>query len=288
MSGNSMRDFQDERVAQAQETEEAGPENEAGPVISPAQAGALLSGPMNKVQRQAIVQSVGQHFGNRQVQRLVSMAQRSASAGPGGGPLESDLISRIQSERSNGQPMDTSVRREVEGTLGQDLSPVRVHSGPTAADLSSQMGAKAFTTGRDIFLGEGASASDTELITHEATHTIQQGMSEDAPSTIGAADTDHEKAAEHNAAHGPAVGAGVQREAEGGEEEGEEVARKLDTSIQREAEGDEEEGEEVARKLDPSIQRESEGGEEEEEEVARQIDPSIQREAEADEEEMEG
>lgn len=285
MSGNSMRDFQDERVAQAQETEEASPESDVSPVISPTQAGALLSGPINKVQRQAIIQSVGQHFGNRQVQRLVNMAQRSASAGPDGGPLEGDLISRIQSERSNGQPMDTSVRREVEGTLGQDLSPVRVHSGPTAADLSSQMGAKAFTTGRDIFLGEGASPGDTELITHEATHTIQQGMSEDAPSSIGAADTSHEKAAEHNAAHGSAVGAGVQREAESAEGEEEEMQRMIDPSIQREGADEEEE---MQRIIDPSIQREAEGEEEEGEEMQRMIDPSIQRESEGEEEEMQG
>src|SRR6476661_4220857 len=115
MSGNGMREFQDERAMAAQETEDVAPEAEVAPVISPAQAGAMLGGKMNKVQRQAIIQSVGQHYGNRQVQRLVSLAQRSASAGPEGGPLEGDLISRIQSERSNGQPMDSTVRREVEG-----------------------------------------------------------------------------------------------------------------------------------------------------------------------------
>ena len=263
MSGSGMRDFQDERVAQAQETEEASPESDVAPVISPSQAGALLNGPMNKVQRQAIIQSVGQHFGNRQVQRLVSQAQRSASAGPEGGPLEGDLITRIQSERSNGRPMDTSVRREIEGSLGADLSPVRVHSGDTAAQLSHEMGAKAFTTGRDIFLGEGASASDTSLLKHEATHTIQQGMSEDAPSSIGAADTSHEKEAEHNASHNHAD-AGVQRETEGPEEEEEgTAARMMADTVQREGEeaGGEDEEEEVARMME--VQRE---GEEEEEE----------------------
>lgn len=264
MSGSGMRDFQDERVAQAQETEEASPESEVAPVISPSQAGALLSRGMNKVQRQAIIQSVGQHFGNRQVQRLVSQAQRSASAGPEGGPLEGDLISRIQSERSNGRPMDTSVRRELEGSLGADLSAVRVHSGESSEQLSHEMGAKAFTTGRDIFLGEGASASDTSLLRHEATHTIQQGMSEDAPSSIGAADTAHEKEAEHNASHSHSD-AGVQRmEDHSGHDHAEEegVARMVADTIQREGEGGEEEEEEgVARMME--VQRE---GEEEEEE----------------------
>jgi hypothetical protein len=248
-----MREFQDERAIAAQETEEASPEADVAPVISPAQAGTMLSGKLNKVQRQAIIQSVGQHYGNRQVQRLVSQTQRSASSGAEGGPLESELISRIQSERSNGQPMDTSVRRQVEGSLGQDLSAVRVHSGDTAAELSSQMGAKAFTTGRDIFLGEGASATDTSLMTHEATHTIQQGMGEAAPSSIGAADTEHEHAAEHNAAHGAEGGLGVQREAEE-----DELQMMRDPEVQREAEEDE-----LQMMRDPEVQRE---GEEEEEE----------------------
>ena len=35
MSGNGMRDFQEERVAQAQETEEVSPESDVAPVISP-------------------------------------------------------------------------------------------------------------------------------------------------------------------------------------------------------------------------------------------------------------
>ncbi len=276
MSGNGMREFQDERAMEAQETEEATPEAEVAPVISPAQAGAMLSGKMNKVQRQAIIQSVGQHFGNRQVQRLVSQAQRSASAGPGGGPLEGELISKIQSERSSGQPMDTTVRREIEGSLGHDLSAVRVHSGETAADLSSQMGAKAFTTGRDIFLGEGASATDKSLLTHEATHTIQQGMSEEAPGSIGAADTVHEHAAEHNAAHGSEGGLGVQREAA----EEDELQMMRDPDVQREAADDEE----IQMMRDPDVQREMEGGEEEEG-IQRMME--VQREAEEEEDEGE-
>ena len=271
MSGNGMREYQDERATTAPEAEEAAPEADVAPVISPAQAGAMLSGKLNKVQRQAIIQSVGQHYGNRQVQRLVNQAQRSASAGPEGGPLESELISRIQSERSGGQPMDASVRRQIEGNLGQDLSPVRVHTGSSSAELNRQMGAKAFTTGRDIFLGEGASPTDTALLTHEATHTIQQGMGEAAPSSIGAADTEHEHAAEHNAAHHSEGGLGVQREAEE-----EELQMMRDTDVQREAEEDE-----LQMMRDPEVQREAE--EEEEESVERMME--VQREGEEEEEE---
>ncbi len=254
MSQERMLDNQDERLLKEEgvSQEEAAPEFE--PVVSPAMGADLLSKPMSGVQRRAVVQNVAQNFGNKSVQRMLGVARKSASAGAEGGSLEDNIASRIQSERSNGQTMDAGLRRQVEQNLGgADLSQVRVHTGPTAEDLNQQVGAKAFTTGRDIFYGSGASPSDLELTTHEATHTIQQGMSEDAPSSVGAADTAHEQAADHAAAGGLAQG------------------------VQREAAGEEEE---MARKLDPSIQRE---GPEEEEEVQREV---IQREGPEEEEEL--
>ncbi len=242
-------DFKDERTAQTPDN--ASPVSEADttalPTVSPTTAGAMLGGRMAGAQRQALVQTVGQNFGNRQVQRLLRTVQRqaqtseegllhSASAGPEGGPLESNLAQQIQSERPKGQPLDSGVRRQVESSLGYDLSAVRVHTDNTAAELSQQMGAKAFTTGRDIFYGPGASPSDVSLTSHEATHTIQQGMSEAAPSMIGAADTAHEQAAEHNAAHLGSP-AGLQRQT-AAEEDAVQMLR--DPELQRSTEEDEE------------------------------------------------
>jgi hypothetical protein len=261
---DAMREFEDKALKRLEDTQENEAAHEDSPTVSPATAGVMLSRKMAGVQRRALVEGVAQTYGNRQVQRMLNNVRRSASSGPEGGPLEDDLASKIQSERANGQAMPSDVRREVEGSLGQDLSPVRVHTGSASAELNRAMGAKAFTSGRDIFYGEGQSPSDLSLTAHEATHTIQQGFSEAAPTSIGAADTEHEHAAE-SAASGSAEG--VQRQEE------DEVAMMRDPQVQREGEE-----EEVAMMRDPQVQREGE-----EEEVAMMRDPQVQREGEEEE-----
>ena len=138
-------------------------------------------------------------IGNRAVTNLIQR-KSSASAGLAGGPLEEGLADRIQQERGGGTSLDPSMRGEAGAKFNTDLSGVRVHTGEASAALSRQVGATAFTAGRDIFLGEGASPSDSSLMHHEITHTLQQGMTEDKPTAIGAADTEHEQAAETIAA----------------------------------------------------------------------------------------
>lgn len=65
--------------------------------------------------------------------------------------------------------------------LGADFSRVRVHQGPSSAALASELSARAFTVGRDIFFGAGefrpAVASGRRLIAHELAHVVQQTRS---------------------------------------------------------------------------------------------------------------
>ncbi len=293
MAGDGLRDYQDEKAAQQHQAAEA--ENEVGSetagqsAVAPNVAAAMLSGPMAGVQRRALVQNVGQHFGNRQVQRMLGTVRRSASAGPEGGPLEQDVTQQIQAERSHGQPLEAGIRREAEQSLGHDLSQVRVHTGGSSAELNRQVGAKAFTTGRDIFFGEGETPSNKELLLHEATHTVQQGFSEAPPSSVGGVDTAHEHAAHAASQHAHSGGAGgVQREAATEDEPEPEVAKMHDFSVQRDpAPATEEEAEpEVAKMHDFSIQREAAPAmeEEAEPEVAKMHDFSVQRTEEGEEE----
>ncbi len=153
---------------------------------SPAANTAAPLHPVLQLQRQ---------IGNRAVTNLIQR-KSSASAGLAGGPLEEDLADRIQQERGGGTSLDPSMRGEAEAKFNTDLSGVRVHTGEASAALNRQVGATAFTAGRDIFLGESASPTDSTLMHHEITHTLQQGMTEDKPTAIGAADTEHEQAAE--------------------------------------------------------------------------------------------
>jgi hypothetical protein len=127
------------------------------------------------------------------------MVCRSAAAGPEGGFLEQQLVERIQTERGNGRPIAPLLRQDAEHVVGTDLSAVRIHTDGAATDLTKQLGARAFTTGRDIFFGESTSPADRGVLLHEVTHAVQQRMNEEPPRMVGAADTPYERAAENTA-----------------------------------------------------------------------------------------
>lgn len=119
------------------------------------------------------VAGLQQMVGNRAVQRL--LAQRS-----GDGPFDLDdgTADRINRERGSGQSLDSNIQTRMSDATGQDLSDVRVHTGPESHALNESLSAKAFTTGHDIFFREGAydpgSSGGQELLAHELTHVVQQ------------------------------------------------------------------------------------------------------------------
>ncbi|MDI7274901.1 MAG: DUF4157 domain-containing protein [Anaerolineae bacterium] len=114
-----------------------------------------------------------QRVGNRAVQRL--LAQRAAQAPT---ELDEETASRINRARGGGQPLDSSIGKELGAALGHDLGGVRVHTSPEADSLSRSLQARAFTTGRDVFFRSGAyepqSSSGRQLIAHELAHVVQQ------------------------------------------------------------------------------------------------------------------
>ncbi|MFJ9030079.1 DUF4157 domain-containing protein [Streptomyces sp. NPDC102274] len=76
-----------------------------------------------------------------------------------------------------GQPLDLSVRRELEEQLGHDFSRVRLHTDRDAGGLTELLGADAVAVGQDIFFREGAYSPGTvdgqRLLAHELLHTVQ-------------------------------------------------------------------------------------------------------------------
>lgn len=93
--------------------------------------------------------------------------------------VSASVESRIQAARGNGQPLAESSRNFMEPRFGQDFSGVNVHTGSEANALNQELGARAFTTGRDIFFSEGeynpGSQASDQLLAHELTHVVQQG-----------------------------------------------------------------------------------------------------------------
>jgi hypothetical protein len=80
---------------------------------------------------------------------------------------------------SGGQKLDAGIQTKMESGTGHDFSNVRVHTDSKADALSNSLGARAFTTGTDIFFKQGeynpGSDAGQKLIAHEGTHVIQQG-----------------------------------------------------------------------------------------------------------------
>lgn len=86
--------------------------------------------------------------------------------------------SAIDRSRGAGRPLGGDSRGFFEPRFGRDLRDVRVHTDPSAARLASDLGAQAFTVGRDIYFAEGRYQPGTDsgrsLLAHELTHTVQQ------------------------------------------------------------------------------------------------------------------
>src|SRR5687767_5076245 len=93
---------------------------------------------------------------------------RKASGAPSG---EAEI------PKGGGAPLPVEIQRKMEPALGADLSGVTVHTGGDSARAASQLGARAFATGKEVHFGHGQFAPGTRegdrLIAHELTHTVQ-------------------------------------------------------------------------------------------------------------------
>jgi hypothetical protein len=92
--------------------------------------------------------------------------------------VSKELEAGINAARGCGESLPSSVRSSLEPRLGHDFSQVHIHADAKADELSQQLGARAFTTGNDVFFREGAYQPSSEdgrgLIAHELTHVVQQ------------------------------------------------------------------------------------------------------------------
>lgn len=82
---------------------------------------------------------------------------------------EADLIS--SGVRNSSTPEE--VKSQLGDKMGTDFSGVRFHTDATSVGKADSIGARAFTTGNDIYFGSGG--FDSEIASHELVHTVQQG-----------------------------------------------------------------------------------------------------------------
>jgi hypothetical protein len=99
-----------------------------------------------------------------------------------------DAVSGSQSAiaPSAGRPLDRAVRDFMEPRFGFDFSAVRVHTEEAAEAAATQLGARAFTAGGDVFFNAGqyrpSARSGLKLIAHELAH-IAAGHTASSPDT---------------------------------------------------------------------------------------------------------
>ncbi|KUN01532.1 hypothetical protein AQI95_30620 [Streptomyces yokosukanensis] len=74
--------------------------------------------------------------------------------------------------RSSGRPLADATRVDMETRLGADFSDVRIHTDSAAKASAAEIGARAYTSGNHVVIGDGG--SDRHTLAHELTHVIQQ------------------------------------------------------------------------------------------------------------------
>jgi len=109
---------------------------------------------------------------------LVQLKPLQRQIGIEGGDVSGEVESSIDGSRSSGTSIEKNVRRSMENAFGADFSDVKVHNGAESTALNDSMGARAFTTGNDIFFRQGeynpGSDAGKEILAHELTHVVQQ------------------------------------------------------------------------------------------------------------------
>ncbi|MER5263932.1 DUF4157 domain-containing protein [Actinosynnema sp. NPDC002837] len=109
-------------------------------------------------------------IGNAAVARLVESQQQQPHSHGDDQPVQRSAVPDVL--RSPGRPLDDNTRTEMEARLDADFSDVRLHVDTAAQRSAAEIGARAYTSGNHVVIGEGG--ADTHTLAHELTHVIQQ------------------------------------------------------------------------------------------------------------------
>jgi Domain of unknown function (DUF4157) len=85
-----------------------------------------------------------------------------------------------------GSRLSTPARAAYESRLGHDLGHVRVHDTSAAAAAARRVGARALTSGSNVYLGPGLAGRGGRVLAHELAHVVQQT----GPRPLGSAHSD--------------------------------------------------------------------------------------------------
>ena len=106
------------------------------------------------------------------------LVQPKAETG-GNTTASAHLSNRIQDSTGKGRTLSENTRAEMEQVFGTDFSRVNIHTDSDAVQMNKELGAQAFTHGKDLYFNAGKynpeNTSGKRLLAHELTHVVQQG-----------------------------------------------------------------------------------------------------------------
>lgn len=155
----------------------------------------------------ALQRAAGNTAATRSVQQARAAGRDRHEHGPGCGhtrhtaTVQRSAVDDVLS--APGQPLGAALRSEMEARLGADFADVRLHTGTDARRSAAELGARAYTSGHHVVIGDGG--GDKHTLAHELTHVVQQRRGPVAGADNGAGlrvsdPHDHdERAAEANA-----------------------------------------------------------------------------------------
>lgn len=138
--------------------------NEHGPApLRPAPSARRTVSP------QAGLRGLQTSAGNAAVVQLLRQAGHLGDEEPHA-PVQRSAVHDVL--RAPGRPLDDAVRTDMEARLGADFSDVRIHDDSAARASAAEVGARAYTSGSHVVIGDGG--GDRHTLAHELTHVVQQ------------------------------------------------------------------------------------------------------------------
>ncbi len=169
---NDKYEQEADRVAHdvVQRIHETGGANDTHHPSDQPQTNSLFANPIHPLQRAAM---------RKEAKRLQKKSLRNIQRfADGAGTASAEVEQGINNARGSGQSLAPKLQAQMGQAMGADFSGVRVHTDARADQLNRSVGAKAFTTGQDLFFKQGEyrpeSRGGQELIAHELAHVVQQ------------------------------------------------------------------------------------------------------------------
>lgn len=112
------------------------------------------------------------------IQRMPGNAGGATGAGASSG-----VTNRVEQSAGTGRHLSGKLLADMNHQFGADLSDITIHTDSEAHQLNKELGAQAFTHGKDIYFNAGKYNPETAqgrfLLAHELTHVVQQAGEDD-------------------------------------------------------------------------------------------------------------